>query len=239
MSTKTSTAALDLFRQGTLRTPGRVPRHLADARKKTRRRSNAWLASPRSKRTFKFEQAQISVRQEAAMKSTNRKSTRSRRTILPVILRITLSLILWTLGASMSLMAADPKEHRVTYNFPVDRARIEALQRWVNSGHEDWCRDPQLVAVASLQRILSEPGNFELTSAPVESEPRRKTTAVYTIQSLDGSTTYRITLRRYQWLLPLTGSTHKIIWVPAQVEIITQAKPYEGTERPGFVATAL
>jgi hypothetical protein len=172
------------------------------------------------------------------MKFTNRRTTRSIRTILPVILRITLSLILWTLGTSMSLMAAEPKEHRAVYNFPVDRAKIEALQRWVNSGHDDWCRDPQLVAVASLQRIHPEPGNFELASVPIEVEPERKMTAVYTLHSLDGSTTYRITLRRFRWLLPLARSTHKIIWVPVQAEIVTRTNPDEGTTQPGFVAAA-
>jgi hypothetical protein len=257
MSTKTSTAALDLFRLGTLRIPGRVPSHPAGARNNVRRRSNAWLDSVasqrvrgserslrreeplfdvRSKRTL--EQAQVAVRQEAAMNSTNRKNTRSMRTILPVILRITLSLILWTLGASMTLLAAEPKEYRVVYNFPVDRTKIESLQRWVNSGHDDWCRDPQLVAVASLQRILPESGNFELTSAPVEAEPRGKTTAVYTIHSLDGSTTYRVTLRRCRWLLPLARSTHNVIWVPVQAEIIERANPDAAAIQPGFVAAA-
>ena len=257
MSTKTSTAALDLFRQGTLRTPARVPRHPADARRKLRRRSNATPGSrptqrfrhsersPRSeeplfdvRRKQTFEQAQIAVRQEAAMNSTNRTSARSICTILPVVLRITLSLILWTLGVSMTLVAAERKEQRVVYNFPIDRAKIEALQRWVSSGHDDWCRDPQLVAVASLERILPESGDFELTSAPVEAEPRRRTIAVYSIPSLDGSTTYRITLRRYRWLLPIAGSTHKTIWVPVQVEIIRRANPENGTTQQGFAAVA-
>jgi hypothetical protein len=256
MSTKTSTAALDLFLRGTLRAPGSVPRHPAGARRKTRRRSNALLDSGadqrirhselslrseeplfdvRSKRTF--EQARIAARQEVAMKSTNCKSIRSIRTILPAVLRITLSLILWTLGASLTF-AEEPQEQRFVYNFPVDRAKIEALQRWVNSGHDGWCRDPQLVAVASLQQILPESVNFEFTSAPVQVQSRRKMTAVYTIHSLDGSTTYRITLRRYRWLLPLARSTSKIIWVPIQVEIITRANPGNGATSPGFAAAA-
>jgi hypothetical protein len=166
------------------------------------------------------------------MKSTNRRSIRSIRTILPAILRITFSLILWTLGASMTFAAA-PGEQRFLYNFPVDRAKIEALQRWVNSGHDHWCRDPQLVAVRSLQRILPDSGDFELTPASVEAEPRRKAIAVHSIHSLDGSTTYRITLRRYRWLLPVARSTSKIIWVPMQVEIITRANPDDGTTPPG------
>ena len=172
------------------------------------------------------------------MNSTNGKNTRSMRTILPVILRITLSLILWTLGASMSVVAAEPKEHRLVYSFPVERPKIEALQRWVNSGHDEWCRDPQLVAVASLRRIIPDSGDFELASIPFEAGPGRKMTAVFTIHSLDGSTTYRITVRRYRWLLPLAHSTSKIIWVPVQVEIVRRANPDNGITLPGFLAAA-
>ena len=233
MSTKTSTAALDLFSRATLCTPGRVPRHPAGAAGARGGRASPSAArtstgsvneapalerSPRSEESLfdvrskqNFEQARIAVRQEVVMKSTNRKNTRSMRAILPVILRITLSLILWTLGTSMSFLAAEPKEQHLVYSFPVDRAKIEALQRWVNSGHDEWCRDPQLVAVTSLQWILPESGNYELASAPVEMQPRRKMTAVFTIHSVDGSTTYRITLRRYRWLLPLARSIHNIV----------------------------
>ena len=173
------------------------------------------------------------------MKSPNRKFLRNIQTILPVILRITISLILWTLGVSMTLIAAEPKQQRLVYSFPTDRAKIEALQRWVSSGHEDWCRDPQLVAVASLQRTLPESGNFELASVPLEVAPRRKMTAVYTIHSLDGLITYRISLRRYRWLRPLAGSTNKIIWVPVRAEMITRANPDDSTMQQGFVAAAL
>jgi hypothetical protein len=182
-----------------------------------------------------FQQAQITIRPEVAMKSSNRK-TRNVRTILPVILRIALSLMLWTLGASMTLFAAEPKEHRVIHNFAVDRAKLESLQRWVNSGHDDWCRDPQRVAAESLQRVLPDDVNLELTSAP-EGEWSRRTSAVYTIHTLDGLTIYRITLRRYRWLLPVAGSQRKTIWVPAQLEIVTH-RDSDSNPPQGFVAAA-
>jgi len=62
--------------------------------------------------------------------SSGNPTARDLRTALPTILRITLSLMLWTLGASMNLPAAKPKVHRVVYTFAVDRAQIENLQRW-------------------------------------------------------------------------------------------------------------
>lgn len=67
--------------------------------------------------------------------------------IFPIILRVTCSLLLWTLGASavdLRIPSVQPKEHRVTITFPVDRAKVEHLQRWVNAGHDPWSRDSQL-----------------------------------------------------------------------------------------------
>jgi hypothetical protein len=156
------------------------------------------------------------------MNSLHQNPSRSIRTILPAILRITFSLILWTLGATpMRLVAAETREHRVVYTFAADRAKIEELQRWVNAGHDAWCRDPQLVASASLRRVLPE-SDVELASFPLELQHSRKTTAVFTFHALDGHTTYRITLRRYRWLRPIAGSQHKMIWVPERAEIITR-----------------
>ncbi|HYA63557.1 MAG TPA: hypothetical protein VED66_10155 [Candidatus Sulfotelmatobacter sp.] len=157
------------------------------------------------------------------MNSLNRKPAASIRTILPVILRIAFSLILWTLGAaSMNLAAGQTTERRVVHNFAIDRAHVENLQRWVNAGHDPWCRDSQLVAAASLRRVSPELSDFEFVSLQSELQRSHKTTAIYTFHSLDGNTAYRITLRRYRWLLSLAGSFQKMIWVPERVEILTR-----------------
>ena len=157
------------------------------------------------------------------MNTLQQNPTRTLRTILPVLLRIAFSLILWTLGAAPMVLAAEPKGHRV-YTFSVDRTQIEQLQRWVNAGHDAWCRDPQLVASHSLNRVLPD-SDRQLVSFPLEREHRRKTTVVYTFHSLDGLTTYHITVRRYRWLLPIAGSQHKMIWVPERAEIISRDAP--------------
>jgi hypothetical protein len=145
--------------------------------------------------------------------------------ILPVILRIAFSLLLWTFGAAtMNLTAAQTqaKEHRVVKNFAVDRAVVQNLQRWVNAGHDPWCRDPQLVAAAALRRVSPEFSDYELASLILELERSQKTKAIYTFHSVDGRTIYRITLRRYLWLLPISGSLQQMIWVPERAEIITR-----------------
>jgi hypothetical protein len=45
---------------------------------------------------------------------------------------------------------------------------------------------------------------------------------VYSYHSLDGRSTYRITVRRFRWLLPTAGSFRQMIWVPERAEIITR-----------------
>ena len=151
---------------------------------------------------------------------------RESRRILPVMLRITMSLVLWTLGGGMAiqLAAAPAKEHRVVYTFAVDRAQTENLQRWVNEGHDAWCRDSRLVAVAALRRVSEEFEEVQAASMPLELERREKAEAVYTFHSLDGMKTYRITVKRHDWLLATAGSLHAMIWVPEKAEIVTRAR---------------
>jgi len=163
--------------------------------------------------------------QEDAMNTTPQFPGRSFKSVLHVIFRITLSLLLWTLGAAamdIHVTPIPPKEHRVIFNFPIDRAKAENLQSWVNAGHDSWCRDPQFVASETLRRISPELGDFEPASLPLELEHNTRTKAVYAFHSLDGRSTYRITLRRYLYLLPAAGSLHRVIWIPESAEFITR-----------------
>lgn len=145
--------------------------------------------------------------------------------ILPVILRITLCLLLWTLGAArMTVVEAQTPEHRVVHKFTVNRAHIENLQRWVNRGHDTWCRDPKYVASATIRRISPEFANydFELASLTTQdAEPSAKK-AVYTFHSLDGHTSYRVTLRRFHWQSKIAGSPRNRVWVPVSAETVTR-----------------
>ena len=145
------------------------------------------------------------------------------RLILPVILRITLCLALWTLGAmTMTIAEAQTREHRTVRELPVNRARVETLQRWVNAGHDDWCRDAKSVAFMTVSRIALEFANydFELASLTNDDGKSSATKAVYTFHSIDGRTTYRITLRRFGWQNKTAGSPDSRIWVPVRTEKI-------------------
>jgi hypothetical protein len=219
MSRKTGTAALGLFRQASTSIPCRAPRHPASERKTSTARSK-----PESARRWQpFQQAHIAICQEDTMIPRRSSSAAaSICTILPVILRITFNLVLWTLGAAMDLSAAETEEHRVVHSFAVERTKMEDLQRWVNAGHDAWCRDPEEVAARAMECVLPEGSDVELASLPLGRDHAKKTAALYTFHSLDGATAYRITLRRYRWLLAVAGSIHRMIWVPERVEVTTR-----------------
>jgi hypothetical protein len=179
-----------------------------------------------TKKHEEFPVAPFVSYKENIMDSSNRQGIpRNLASILPMALRITFSLLLWTFGAAamdLTSVRIQPKEHRVVRNFPLDRAKAEDLQRWVNAGHDAWCRDPGLVAAATLRRLAPDLAEFEPASLPLELEHSQKTKAVYTFHSLNGGTTIRITLRRYRYLLPTAGSLRRTIWIPESAEIFTR-----------------
>lgn len=135
--------------------------------------------------------------------------------------------VIFTIACALALaspLAAAPKSHTIVRTHKTRRAAMENLQRWVNAGHASWCKDAQLVASAELRRIAPEFSSypFDLVSLPLEARSHAATRAVFTYTSLDGRTTYRITLRRYRWLLPLAGDLRSIVWAPACAEITTR-----------------
>jgi len=219
MSKKTSTAALESLCERQLTTRRRAPRHPAGEES-----SNEVRKQRSDERAREFGQAQIVVRREDAMNKNAVSGTAGNiRVILPVILRITFCLAMWTLGAmTMTIAEAQTREQRVVQEIPVDRARVENLQRWVDAGHDTWCRNPQFVAAMALRRVAPEFSNydFELASLTSGNEKVSPTRAVYTFHSMDGHTSYRITLRRFRWQSKTTASIDARIWVPVRSERI-------------------
>jgi hypothetical protein len=219
MSQKTSTAALANREWQSCQR--RAPRHPAGGE-----RSNEVRKQRRSEAARGLGQAVLGIPQEDAMNSnTTNGSARTIRQILPVILRITFCLALWTLGAmSMTVAEAQSRDQRVVRNLPVSRTRVENLQRWVNSGHDTWCRDAKSVASRIIQRISPEFADydFELASLAVQDGKSSASRTVYSFHSLDGHTSYRVTLRRFGWQTRTAGASKDRIWVPVRVETITR-----------------
>ena len=149
----------------------------------------------------------------------------SKQKMIPMVLSITANLLLWTLGlATMSLAHTENEPQRIVQEFQIDRSRVENLQRWVNSGHDTWCRSASLVAQSTLQRIAPEfsTADYELASLPTDTEQLGPDKAIYTYHSLDGRITYRITVVRCPWLLHSVGSKDALVWIPTRTEKITQ-----------------
>jgi hypothetical protein len=150
--------------------------------------------------------------------------------MVPMVLSITVNLLLWTLGlATMSLAHTENEPQRVVQEFQIDRSRVEHLQRWVNSGHDTWCRSGELVAQATLQGIAQDFSvqDAELASLPTETEQIGPDKTIYTYHSLDGRRTCRITVVRCPWLLHSAGSKDALVWVPIRTEKITQKSDSE------------
>jgi hypothetical protein len=221
MSKKTSTAALESFCKRRLTNRRRVPRHPAGEE-----RSEEVRKQRSNERAREFGQAQIVVRREDIMNRNSVSGTAGKvRVILPVILRITFCLAMWTLGVmTMTIAEALTREQRVVQVIPVDRARVENLQRWVDAGHDTWCRNPQYVAAMALRRVAPEFSDydFELASLTTGNEKVSSSQAIYTFHSVDGHTSYRITLRRFRWQTNTAASGDDRIWVPVRSEKITR-----------------
>jgi hypothetical protein len=139
MSKKTSTAALDSFCKRRLTTRRRAPRHPAGEE-----RSNEVRKQRSNERAREFGQAQIVVRRDDVMNKSGASGVAGKfRVILPVVLRITFCLAMWTLGA-MTLTIAEAQtqehqEHRVVKTIPVSCTRVENLQRSGDVGQETGC----------------------------------------------------------------------------------------------------
>jgi len=225
MNQTTSTAALDSFGQGRLANRRPVPCHPAGGKERSNEMKKQ-RGKEKDEEAKEFGQARIGIREEDVMKANGANGMgRKIRVILPVILRITFCLAMWTLGAlTMTVAEARTREHRVAKELPVDRARVENLQRWVDAGHDAWCRNPQLVAAMTLRRMAPEFANydFELASLAAGDGRVSPAKAVYTFHSIDGHTKYRITLRRFGWQTKNAGSPESRVWVPVRSEKITR-----------------
>ena len=129
--------------------------------------------------------------------------------------------------ASVGAAAANAKsgeENRMVSYRAVDRAEIENLQRWVAAGHEDWCKDPRLVAAEELKRIAAdftgdatEIGAVAFGESVDSGNDAKKVEFEWT--PLDGRATYRVTVERFEWLLPIAKDADALVWVPTMTEI--------------------
>jgi hypothetical protein len=98
---------------------------------------------------------------------------------------------------------------------------VENLQRWVSSGHADWCKDARLVAAKELWRLAPEYSGdgFELNAISAEPIASGGNRVTFEWTPLDGRALYRVTVERFDWLLPIAKNSESIVWVPTSTEI--------------------
>jgi hypothetical protein len=113
------------------------------------------------------------------------------------------------------------EEDRIMYERTIDRAQLENLQRWVSSGHADWCRDARLVAAKELWRLAPEysGGGFELNAIGTETLANDGNRVTFEWAPLDGRAVYRVTVERFDWLLEIARDAEAIVWVPTSTEM--------------------
>ena len=118
------------------------------------------------------------------------------------------------------IAAAAPVAHREVRIPRVDRRAIENLQRWVNGGHDVWCKDAREVASAELRRVAPEfaAERFDLVSLPMDAVAAGEKKAEFSWSALDGGVTYRVTVERFDWLKAAAGRARDIVWVPSRIE---------------------
>ncbi len=140
------------------------------------------------------------------------------------LVRIAVALLAGVLATGAPAAMASAGERRIDLKTEVDRHKIENLQRWVSAGHEEWCKDARLVAMDELRRVAPAFGGNEadMEALPLDAEPASENRAVFVWASTDGKASYRVTVERFEWLLPIAGGADSIVWVPTHAEIIAQ-----------------
>jgi hypothetical protein len=123
--------------------------------------------------------------------------------------------------AAPAAMAAGA-ERRIEVSRDLNRVKIENLQRWVSSGHEEWCKDARLVALDELRRVapMFAGDSADLEALPLDAESESAQRAVFVWNSPDDRATYRVTVERFAWLLPIAGDANAIVWVPTHAQIV-------------------
>ena len=113
------------------------------------------------------------------------------------------------------------EEERITHERHINQADVENLQRWVSSGHADWCKDARLVAAEELWRLAPEYSGdgFELNAISAEPIASGGNRVTFEWTPLDGRALYRVTVERFDWLLPIAKNPESIVWVPTSTEI--------------------
>jgi hypothetical protein len=128
--------------------------------------------------------------------------------------------------APMSSAASGREEDGISNERPINRAKVENLQRWVSAGHADWCKDARQVAAEELWRLAADYSGdgFDMNEVKADAVSNGGHRVTFEWAPLDGRALYRVTVQRFDWLLPIAKNTESIVWVPTSIEISTHER---------------
>jgi len=154
----------------------------------------------------------------------------------------------WMFGAALTLNAVmacavlapiagaanSADDSPVVSYLAVDRSELQHLQRWVAAGHEDWCKDPRLVAAEQFRRMAPDFAADTMELQANEATDNNAAKMTFTWAPLDGRAVYRVTVQRFDWLLPIAKDADALIWAPTIVEV---QLPPRATSQPNTEST--
>ena len=204
MATKASTAALRRIGQGHTINQRRAARHPVGEEERVRKQESSEVRFKSKAKSEKLE-GDMSV---AGIKLN----------------KIVMAGLVGTIAGAMAVApvaAARSASERISDTRVIDRASLENLQRWVSAGHADWCKDARLVAAEELWRLAPDfsGDGFELNAASGDSAANGGNRVTFEWAPPDGGAIYRVTVERFEWLLPIAKNTQSIVWVPTSTGI--------------------
>jgi len=119
--------------------------------------------------------------------------------------------------SSSSAIAQCSSEVQVEH---VDKKELQQLQQFVNEGHQPWRLDSQAIAAEkALQLDNTSKERWNVYGVPATLVGESETRATYEIKSRHAGVSYRITVERFDWLLPSAKKWEWMVWTPAEVRI--------------------
>src|ERR1700756_1371656 len=212
MATRASTAALCPIGQRSSSQSSAAPRVTRLARQKKRTRAQ-------SKKVQELSRRRSEANMKMGYEKRNMRSGLKRTIGIGVAGMLAGAMTLAPPAAASSV----GKEERIVNERGINRAEVENLQRWVSSGHADWCKDARLVAAEELWRLAPEYSGdgLELNAISGETNAAGGDRGTFEWAWMAGRAAYRGTLERFDWLLPIASDTEAIVWVPTSTEIRT------------------
>ncbi len=107
------------------------------------------------------------------------------------------------------------------HQIPISRGSYQKLQIFVNQGHQPWRLDARLVAIAQFLALEHRKIEGQNSDVPSQTVYEGRSLGVFEFDSASRKgLKYKITVRKFKWLLHSAKKWSWAIWVPAEYEVI-------------------